>query len=69
LKENVMVKSFERETATQAQDLPHAFEGAGRGMPCDVCALGSDDPRHLAWEQQQVREKAAEAVDFRELGS
>lgn len=64
-----MVKSFERETATHGEDLPHAFEAAGRGVPCEVCALGSDDPRHLAWEQQQVREKAAANTDFRELGS
>ncbi len=64
------MSKFQRETATRLEDLPHHFTGAGRGVPCEVCTAASDDPRHLAWEQQQIREQAlAKSPDFRELGS
>ncbi len=60
---------FKRETATRATDLPHEFAGAAQ--LCDACGTESKDPRHQAWEKQDLaeRERASHEVFPRETGS
>ncbi len=65
---------FQRETATDVGELPHRFEPTGAPVTtsiCDVCESAAYDPRHKAWEQQQLadRERAAMGDVQREMGS
>lgn len=63
---------FQRETATHASALPHEFEVAEdlAASVCEVCQGSPHDPRHRAWERQQLaeRERAQMHVE-REIGS
>jgi hypothetical protein len=69
-----MQKGFRRETATDVAALPHEFELAATQdvvRSCDVCGQASGDPRHVAWEQQNLldRERARVEMFGRETGS
>jgi hypothetical protein len=65
---------FQRENATEAADLPHEFadwsEPGWSEPQCGVCTAVEDDPRHLAWERQQLVDRETASASFsRELGS
>lgn len=65
---------FQRETATEKAELPHEFtehdEQDERSTRCYVCTGGARDPRHLAWEQEQLSNiERAQSDIRREMGS
>jgi hypothetical protein len=67
------VAQFRRETATSEADLPHEFqeqEKASEAQLCVVCETTPRDPRHRAWERQQLSDRErAQAEVVREIGS
>ncbi len=66
------MKKFQRETATQAADLPHRFISDGNSN-CGVCAETARTPLHQAWEKQSValaeRAQHDDQPFAREIGS
>lgn len=61
-----------REKATSEADLPHKFaeRAEAPSLICSVCQTGSQDPRHRAWEAQQLAEREQAQAQFqRETGS
>ncbi len=66
------MKKFQRETATQAADMPHRFI-SDSGEYCGVCSEKATTPLHSAWERQSVADAERAQHDdvpfAREIGS